>query len=867
MLSAILHLFGRQWLFSAFCYSERRPKRITLYTASVLSPISRIARLCFPLAIATLFCHVQSADLAQCPTLANWDASKSGPLLVLEPDKVKSKTGTNLADFKRKLVEIGGIHAIVPDTMVIIDESGLSNPDLYDGLPMHSKVLYLLSTLDKGQFGKVSGDGLCLTDLRDEQVRVLDSILPKPFKFEKTASGVSTKTTLSDADRTKVKLKVSRFVAFMLQSNEGGYSQFSANRGMSNIANPTYRRDISAEFDTPNTLGVTLKKSVPNNVKASDIDYKSPALDKQIDLLPTEKTIDLLKRIERSTGRELFADIRVANRMVVSKGGKAKAGDVLQAIAFCVTGTYRKVGSMYLLTSDLTGLGTRAVRIALWNGKLRKSIWEQESRWREKLAQSGAMSKVGFDSKDPLAPNDSVKNYLEANRQNIYPMKFDFDFTKLPANAQDFLRKQNEMYESRYTFDKVSLEAGIGYGFVLPDGNNLVLEHQDFGPLDMFEPRNRQAAEPPEEVKGNFDLASVKGQKPLALKLADKSQAAKAVTTAKAYGFSELWIESRSKQTIEEAVKRGKTSGIAVRLVVQPFALGEESTKGEDLSILGENGNQIGKRILDRAMSESIKDMLPPKPISRTLCPETAMSPSWINRFVDLAKTGDLAGIVVLDTLPRGYTKQRISGTSLQPFAQALFGYSLNAREQSIRRSSIDPIDIAPEECYTGADLRQPFFLDDGLRGGNSTYDGRDVPLPEIYNFNAAYSKTLSESNEKATLAILNQLSDAAGTIPVWVEARFGQSNPLETITALLEWKKGMKLAQVSPETENGIAGCLALVMPAPTKRDANTFKWWGGVCGYTESDSRFGFVAHNALGIGLNQLDSYLSLLFKRQL
>jgi hypothetical protein len=57
------------------------------------------------------------------PTLA-WDAAKSGPLIVIDAEHVTANGPASLRDFGRKLVPLGTLSAIVPITMVIIDERG-----------------------------------------------------------------------------------------------------------------------------------------------------------------------------------------------------------------------------------------------------------------------------------------------------------------------------------------------------------------------------------------------------------------------------------------------------------------------------------------------------------------------------------------------------------------------------------------------------------------------------------------------------------------------------------------------------------------------------------------------------------------------
>jgi len=117
----------------------------------------------------------------------HWDPAARGPLMVLEPGSVTAKAGVKgLSAFGMMLTKAQGLSAIVPDTMVVIDDSMLQPPNLYDGLPRHSKVLYLLTTLTSQQWDAITGSGLGVADLTADQRAVFTSIMPKPLG-EKTA--------------------------------------------------------------------------------------------------------------------------------------------------------------------------------------------------------------------------------------------------------------------------------------------------------------------------------------------------------------------------------------------------------------------------------------------------------------------------------------------------------------------------------------------------------------------------------------------------------------------------------------------------------------------------------------------------------
>jgi hypothetical protein len=88
--------------------------------------------------VAAIFAMAAHCGAAQTPpqnTLAesggsmHWDSAKRGPLTALEPEGVKATIALEgLSAFGRMRVSLNGLTAIVPDTMVVIDDSMLRSP-------------------------------------------------------------------------------------------------------------------------------------------------------------------------------------------------------------------------------------------------------------------------------------------------------------------------------------------------------------------------------------------------------------------------------------------------------------------------------------------------------------------------------------------------------------------------------------------------------------------------------------------------------------------------------------------------------------------------------------------------------------------
>jgi hypothetical protein len=93
-------------------------------------------------------------------------------------------------------------------------------------------------------------------------------------------------------------------------------------------------------------------------------------------------------------------------------GQRARAGDVLQALCWSVTGAFRKIGaSTYLLSDDVQGIGTRWARLAEWAEAA-------------DLARSNAMQELldAVAKRDPLshlrfAPGDPYDAFVRTTRR------------------------------------------------------------------------------------------------------------------------------------------------------------------------------------------------------------------------------------------------------------------------------------------------------------------------------------------------------------------------------------------------------------------------------------------------------------------
>jgi hypothetical protein len=113
---------------------------------------------------------------------------------------------------------------------------------------------------------------------------------------------------------------------------------------------------------------------VPSRAKPSQLAFDAPALDVRVSLVGAQTVDDLVGRVAKATGLELFADQRVGRLPVWTKGNAARAGDLLEALARAITGAWRQVTPaapgtnrpVYVLADDVVGIGVRYARLWEW---------------------------------------------------------------------------------------------------------------------------------------------------------------------------------------------------------------------------------------------------------------------------------------------------------------------------------------------------------------------------------------------------------------------------------------------------------------------------------------------------------------------
>ena len=298
-----------------------------------------------------------------------------------DPDSRPGQVGTA---YGRLIRDFGGVMALAPPTMVVLNtRPGV--PDPYDGLPVEDALQLLLAGLTPSQWTALTGpSGLGAADLSDDAQRGLFlALLPNgtvtvrpqvsaQFSGPVPAGPAPQPISVTVPTLRAARLHLNRWTSLISvaegKPNQGVIGSFSPFEGK-------VRYETSALLDPfpppqETAAGAVLRQVLPNNPKDADLDYDAAPLKRSVRLEGIATVGDLVARVGQSAGLELYADPRYAGRQVTLVGRRTARGvDLLRAAAFCVMGTFRRVGPAYVLTDDLQGTALRRARLGRFMGE------------------------------------------------------------------------------------------------------------------------------------------------------------------------------------------------------------------------------------------------------------------------------------------------------------------------------------------------------------------------------------------------------------------------------------------------------------------------------------------------------------------
>jgi hypothetical protein len=635
-----------------------------------------------------------------------WDAAKQGPLVAVCALRIAH--GATLDDLERKTMTVGGLTAVVPKEMVTVNSRFTTAPNMYEGMPQEAKVMYLMRSLTPSQWTKANAGGLSLGDCQGEQAAVMDSILPKPFRYSMgtisegggitNPSGPKEMLTLSEADRAKVKLRLIRHLEIQISlENDGGWTATSIDDDVKNGMKMPYLPTSSDE-----EFGQKILVRGPNMPRKSQLNVADTRLGAAIPMVAGESVKQLLERITAATRVKFVADPHFANMRMVEKGTTAVARDLLGAVSLGVFGTYRRLCDTYILTNDLEGMGAHQARLSVWEDALKKVVDERTNQWRAEVSKNEGFRRIGFKSPmyDGLSQAEMEnleKNDSPRNQPAFIPIG---QASKPVADAVKNWKLGNKIDK-----EKVGVSSSVRYQIVLPNGQRAWWQGW-LGNGDQFKQKPYVwAPSNPAPVKLPFDGS--KGIESLVLHADTPAEARKMVGRVAKAGVPELLLETSSPSALAAAVEEGKAKSVKVGLAVRPWDLslgGESRSADPDRTVTGDRGRSLDMQKANiapwRWFWQDISSFEPPT--RESIAPRDPVTARHIASTMAVASTPGIGRVVLLDLYSPGYGKEdsRISGSYFYSSALDGFlaqGYSDTLRSAFLASDQADPLDLTTD--------------------------------------------------------------------------------------------------------------------------------------------------------------------------
>jgi hypothetical protein len=295
-----------------------------------------------------------------------------GPQWELQPKgKLVPRDGSTpgaIADaFGRSFLRFGGVWAIGQEKMDIINPNP-TNPNPFDGMPTWDLMPLFAASLKEEQWrALVSEQGLGIGSLTAKQQQIIQGIFPEgkmsiaPWVAGQDVNEKQIKDLSSELMRSSLRIKQS--VSIDIPSATGGYylRDHVVPEGADNFRLVEKLRYFGSQ---KSIFGQKVREELPNRPKKGQLNLDSSIFLKPISLKGVTTVKEMMERIAKETKVELYADYRWGFKtlMMIGSPTVATAGDLLKAMAFCLTGTFRKVGPAFVMTDDVVGYDTKCQR-------------------------------------------------------------------------------------------------------------------------------------------------------------------------------------------------------------------------------------------------------------------------------------------------------------------------------------------------------------------------------------------------------------------------------------------------------------------------------------------------------------------------
>jgi hypothetical protein len=323
----------------------------------------------------------------------------------------------------------------------------------------------------------------------------------------------------------------------------------------------------------------------------------------------------------------LVADKRIASLpvqyRVAPEGHTVAVRDVLKVACRSVTGTFRRLDgpggeTIYLLTDDVEGIGTRFARLNRWAEEAYFLADKATQEATANSAENEPLDALGFAPEYPYAlPADLLKSVDESYRSSAWGDGPDVAVSRLPPALQQEFREAldnaRKHAKSALRADRVGLDTLIQCAWVLPDGRVAPMWFDGKLGLNFIRSvamtkstrpaRNQARYKNPTPTK--FPAALKRRIVSLSL-LGTEIETSELLTLLRRKGFNEVWARAEDDtpatvKRLRESVARGTKAGFKVGVVIPWLGKGgEETGTTPDANILGETGTELVEYRLKR---------------------------------------------------------------------------------------------------------------------------------------------------------------------------------------------------------------------------------------------------------------------------
>jgi hypothetical protein len=729
--------------------------------------------------------------------------------------------------------DFGNVRAVAPSQMTVFNNSPDTRGDTYAGLDDTQALTLLIASLSDSQFDALLSDtGLVVSSLTSPwQQKLLAELLPANGKLviepeyipDSDANADNTVDETSQLPSCSLRLAATVAYDIPMKGQPDPEDGLQDQTAPATASTPlTYQVDTDDDVAEQSTShGQLMNESETNSTKPSNLDYGAKKLQKAITIGAVKTVDDLVGEIAEDTGVEVYADPRIGLLKVTIVGSKtATAGSLLEAIALCVTGTYRAVGSAYVLTDDLFGAGTRRL---IWDdfdddirNALAKPLADAASYNHEHhpLTSLSAFDDPTWLSADELKTAGSDTAGLYSNPTGE-PVKVAFkSLTQAQQDAIDSIVAQQNQYGDSQddTSGKIGLDPGLNLQLMVPGiarsvdtqiSDGFIDSTTLFGTSDnssnsipSIAPSETEAALLWKLVKKSSSIAVIVHPRTVAGVDAD-------VRAMKQLGIKNMWLDILSggvdhddaeHQILREALAQGTEKQIRVFPVLSfLYRPDGQPLSSADINVEGQTSTEAAIRWQDIMSTPTAA--LSTTTFNQNLNGEGSVVPDFPGEIVSLCNPSvqrkivasavrassplSVEGIVLQDTVAPGYIPLDSDVTDDGDFDM---GYTLNNRLEFLREYHADPLDLFPR-----------FDMHPNSSGA--------VPLTLNYDFEHRNTNLIDKwrkfLNNKNTAFLTNVYLDCQGSVtsrqhplPFIVEQRgfqginqmFGASNTPENI-------------------------------------------------------------------------------------